>query len=177
MTPQTVPHSVFYTRVRDDALDGLNPYEWKEVTSDEIFAARKVVLFAVPGAFTPVCSANHLPGYEGLHDDLIEAGADAVVCLAVNDAFIMFQWAQAQGIKKVSLLPDGNGDFTRKMGMLVKRTTTGMGMRSWRYSMFADDGQIMKMFIEPGLADDAPAVPLQMSGAENMLEYLRSLRQ
>jgi thioredoxin-dependent peroxiredoxin len=176
MYPQTVPESVFYTRIRNDALGGPNPFEWKELTSDDVFKGSRVVLFAVPGAFTPACSESHLPGYEKLHDDLIGAGADKVVCLAVNDAFVMYQWALTRQIEKVFMLPDGNGDFTRKMGMLVKRTTTGMGMRSWRYSMFVDDGRIVKLFIEDGYCDEPPGVPVQNSGAEDMLTYLRSPR-
>ena len=173
MTPQTVPDVLFNVRVRNDALDGPNPYEWKQLSTADIFAGKKVVLFAVPGAFTPACSETHLPGYERLHDDLIAAGADKVVCLSVNDPFVLFQWAKAHDIAKVFMLPDGNGDFSRLMGMLVQRTTTGMGMRSWRYSMFVDDGKIMQMFIEPGLADNPPGVPVSVSGAETMLDYLR----
>lgn len=177
MHPQAVPDSIFYTRIRNDTLAGPNPFEWKQLTSDDVFKARKVVLFALPGAFTPACSESHLPGYEQLHDELIEAGAEKVICLAVNDAFVMYHWARSRDIKKVFMLPDGNGDFTRKMGMLVKRTSTGMGMRSWRYSMFVDDRKIRKMFIEPGFADDPPGVPLECSGAQTMLSYLRSAGQ
>jgi len=174
MTPQTVPDSIFQTRVRNEALGGPNPFEWKQLSTDEIFSGRKVVLFAVPGAFTPACSESHLPGYERLFDDLIAAGADNVICLGVNDAFVMYQWAKNVGVSKVFMLPDGNGDFTRKMGMLVKRTATGMGMRSWRYSMLVDDREIRKMFIEPGICDEPPGVPVDVSSAENMLAYLRS---
>jgi thioredoxin-dependent peroxiredoxin len=176
MYPQTVPGSIFYTRIRNDALGGPNPFEWKELSTEDIFKGNRIVLFAVPGAFTPACSESHLPGYEQLHDELIDAGADRIVCLAVNDAFVMHQWALSREIRKVFMLPDGNGDFTRKMGMLVKRSTTGMGMRSWRYSMFVDDRKIMKLFAEDGFADEPPGVPVQSSGADNMLAYLRSLR-
>lgn len=174
MHPQTVPHTVFNVRVRNEALGGANPYEWAQLTSDDVFAGCKVVLFAVPGAFTPACSESHLPGFERLYDDLIAAGADKVVCLSVNDPFVLFQWAKAHDIAKVTMLPDGNGDFTRLMGMLVQRTTTGMGMRSWRYSMFVDDGHIRQMFIEPGISDNPPGVPVEVSGVETMLDYLRS---
>ena len=177
MTPQSVPDSVFHTRVRNESIGGANPFEWKALTTDDVFAGRKVVLFAVPGAFTPACSEHHLPGYERLFDDLISAGADNVICLAVNDAFVMFQWAKNVGASKVFMLPDGNGDFTRKMGMLVTRNSTGMGMRSWRYSMFVEDRQIRKIFIEPGFGDEPPGVPLDLSSAENMLDYLRSERR
>ncbi len=174
MHPEMVPDSVFYTRVRNEALGGPNPFEWKTLTTDDIFKGKKVIFFALPGAFTPACSESHLPGYEAHYDDFIAAGVDRVVCLSVNDAFVMFQWAKANSIEKVFMLPDGNGDFTRKMGMLVTRTATGMGLRSWRYSMFVDDGVIRKMFIEPGFRDEPPGVPVERSDAQTMLEYLKT---
>lgn len=174
MTPNTVPEAVFHTRVRNDALDGPNPYEWKDVTSDELFGGRSVVLFAVPGAFTPACSESHLPGYERLHDDLTAQGVDEVVCLSVNDAFVMFQWAKERGVEKITMLPDGNGEFTRKMGMLVERTAQGLGMRSWRYAMHVEDGAIKKLFVEPGFKDNPPGVPLEETSAEAMLDYLKA---
>ncbi|MDJ0857911.1 MAG: peroxiredoxin [Dinoroseobacter sp.] len=174
MTPTTVPGATFHTRVRNEALGGENLFEWQALSTDELFLGKKVVLFAVPGAFTPACSESHLPGYERLYDDLVAEGVDAVVCLSVNDAFVMYQWARAQKIEKVVMLPDGNGEFTRKMGMLVERTGQGMGMRSWRYSMLVTDGMIEKLFAEPGFADNPPGVPVQVSGAETMLDYLKS---
>lgn len=173
MIHQTVPDVEFPTRVRNAALGGQNPYEWKTITTDDLFAGKKVVLFGLPGAFTPACSENHLPGYETQYDDLIAAGADAVVCTSVNDAFVMFQWARAQGIEKVFMLPDGNAAFARRLGMLVDRSAQGMGLRSWRYSMFVDDKKIDKIFAEPDMRDNPPGVPMTVSGAETMLEYLR----
>lgn len=175
MPPMTVPEATFHTRVRNDALEGPNPFEWRTLSSDEVFAGKRVVLFALPGAFTPACSESHLPGYERLYDDLVAEGVDDIVCLAVNDAFVMYQWARSQDIRKVFMLPDGNGEFTRKMGMLVERTSQGMGMRSWRYSMLVSDRRIEKLFAEPGIADNPAGVPLKVSGAETMLEYLQSL--
>ncbi len=174
MTPQTVPEATFHTRVRNDALEGPNPYEWKDRTSDEIFAGRRVVVFALPGAFTPACSESHLPGYEALHDEIRATGVDEVICLSVNDAFVMFQWAKSRGIEKVTMLPDGNGEFTRKMGMLVDRSAQGMGMRSWRYSMLVEDRRITALFSEPGFRDNPPGVPLEVSGAETMLAHLKA---
>ncbi len=173
MTPKSVPDATFQTRVRYDATGGPNPYEWKAVSSEEIFAGKRIVLFAVPGAFTPACSEQHLPGYEANHEALLAEGVDQVICLAVNDAFVMFQWAKTQGIEKVFMLPDGNGEFSRKMGMLVERFGSGMGMRSWRYSMLVEDRKIEKVFIEPGFRDNPKGVPVEISGAETMLEYLR----
>lgn len=176
MVPQTVPEATFHTRVRNETLGGDNPFEWKTLSRDDVFAGKTVVLFALPGAFTPACSDNHLPGYERLYADIVAQGVDSVVCLAVNDAFVMFQWAQSKGIKDVFMLPDGNGEFTRKMGMLVDRAAQGMGMRSWRYSMLVEDGVITKLFAEPGFKDNPPGVPLDVSSAEVMLEYLQTRR-
>ncbi|NNF23244.1 MAG: peroxiredoxin [Rhodobacteraceae bacterium] len=177
MTPQNVPEAVFHTRVRNEALGGDNPFEWKDLTSGDVFEGKRIVVFALPGAFTPACSESHLPGYENLHDDFMKAGVDRVVCLAVNDAFVMFQWARSRGIEKVFMLPDGNGEFTRKMGMLVDRSAQGMGMRSWRYSMLVEDRAIVKLFSEPGFRDNPPGVPLELSGAETMLAFLQSDRR
>lgn len=174
MTPQTVPDATFHTRVRNDALGGPNPYEWKLLTSDDIFAGQRVVLFGVPGAFTPACSDSHLPGYERAHDDFAALGVDRVACLSVNDAFVMFQWAKSRDIEKVFMLPDGNGEFSRKMGMLVDRSTNGMGLRSWRYSMLVEDRAIVRMFVEPGFRDNPPGVPVQVSDAGTMLDWMRT---
>lgn len=175
MHPQRVPDAVFHTRVRNPELPGPNPFEWKAVTSAELFGGRRVVLFALPGAFTPACSESHLPGYEAAVDEFKALGVDEVICLSVNDAFVMFQWAKAQNISKVRMLPDGNGEFTRKMGMLVERTSTGMGLRSWRYSMFVEDGEIRALFAEPGFGDNPSGGSVKMSDAGTMLAHLRGL--
>lgn len=169
----TVPNVVFRTRVRNDALDGPNPFEWKDLTTDALFGGRNVVLFALPGAFTPTCSSTHLPRYEELYDQFRDLGVDEVVCLSVNDAFVMYQWGQAQGVKNVCLLPDGNGEFSRKMGMLVDKSNLGFGMRSWRYSMYVEDGEIRQVFVEPDYADNCPTDPFEASDADTMLAYLR----
>ncbi|MEJ1161723.1 peroxiredoxin [Prosthecomicrobium sp. N25] len=169
-----VPRVTFHTRVRNPALDGPNPFEWRDLTSDELFGGKSIVLFGVPGAFTPACSDTHLPGYERHHDDFTALGVDRVVCLSVNDAFVMYQWAKSRDIEKVFMLPDGNADFTRQMGMLVQRTSHGMGLRSWRYSMHVVDGEIRQMFVEPGFRDDPPGVGVQVSDARTMLDYLGS---
>lgn len=171
MHPTTVPDATFQTRVRNEALGGPNPFEWKALSSDDIFAGKQVVLFALPGAFTPACSETHLPGFENLHDEFIAQGIDTVICLAVNDAFVMHQWALSLDIQKTFMLPDGNGEFSRKMGMLVERSGQGMGMRSWRYSMLVNDGTIEKLFIEPGFKDNPSGVPVEVSDAETMLSY------
>ncbi len=175
MTPQSVPKATFHMRVRNDALGGPNPFEWQDVTTDTLFAGQRVVLFGVPGAFTPACSESHLPGYEDQFDAFTALGVDRVICVSVNDAFVMRQWALSRNVEKVMMLPDGNGEFTRKMGMLVERTAQGMGLRSWRYSIYAVDGMIKELFVEPGFQDNPAGVPVQVSDAETMLKYLRSL--
>lgn len=170
-----VPSVVFKTRVRDESIPGPNPYRWQDLTTEEIFSGKKVVLFALPGAFTPTCSSNHLPRYEELYEEFQALGVDKIICLSVNDAFVMFQWGKQQGAKNVFLLPDGNGDFTRKMGMLVDKSNLGFGMRSWRYSMLVDDGNIEKIFIEEEFGDNCPVDPFEVSDADTMLAYLKGV--
>jgi peroxiredoxin len=168
-----VPQVTFKTRVRDESIGGENPFRWQDVTTDEVFKGKKVVVFALPGAFTPTCSSTHLPGYEAAYDEFKALGIDEVYCLSVNDAFVMYQWGQKLGAKKVRLLPDGNAEFTRGMEMLVKKNNLGFGERSWRYSMFVEDGEIKKLFSEPGFSDDCPTDPFEVSDAGTMLAYLK----
>ncbi|MBT8040154.1 MAG: peroxiredoxin [Xanthomonadales bacterium] len=170
---QKVPNVVFKTRVRDESVEGPNPFRWQDVSTDDIFAGKKIVLFALPGAFTPTCSSTHLPGYEAAYDEFKAAGVDEVYCLSVNDAFTMFQWGQHQNTKKVKLLPDGNGDFSRGMGMLVNKGNLGFGDRSWRYSMLVENGEIVKVFSEPGQEDNCPTDPFEVSDAGTMLNYVK----
>ncbi len=170
----TVPNTTFKTRVCNDALDDPNPFEWKDVTTQDIFQGQKIVLFALPGAFTPTCSTSHLPGYEELYDEFRAQGVDRIICLSVNDAFVMFQWGKNLGAKNVFLLPDGNGEFTRKMGMLVEKENLGFGMRSWRYSMYVEDCEIKKSFVEQGFEDNVDQDPFEVSDAQTMLTYLKS---
>src|SRR3989344_5433091 len=176
MEGKKAPNVVLKTRVRDGKMKGPNPYRWQEVETADIFAGKKIVLFALPGAFTPTCSSTPLPGYEKEYAKFKKLGVDEVYCLSVNDAFVMFQWAKAQGVKKVKMLPDGSGLFTAKMGMLVKKDNLGFGKRSWRYSMFVDNGIIIKMFVESGFRDNAPNDPFKVSDAGTMRKYLESRR-
>jgi thioredoxin-dependent peroxiredoxin len=168
-----VPEVTFKIRVRDDSMGGENPFRWQDVTSTDIFAGKKVVVFGLPGAFTPTCSTTHAPGYEEMYADFKDAGVDEVYCLSVNDAFVMKQWADKLGISKVQMLPDGNADFTRGMGMLVEKSNLGFGERSWRYSMFVNDGTIEKLFVEPGYSDNCADDPFQISDAKTILEYIK----
>ena len=156
---QRVPQVTFRTR-----KDG----RWADVTTDQLFKGRTVALFALPGAYTPTCSSTHLPRYNELAPTLRRAGVDEVVCLAVNDAFVMSEWQQAQDAPNVTFLPDGNGEFSAGMGLLVDKSDLGFGKRSWRYSMLVRDGVIEKMFIEPEKEGD----PFEVSDADTMLRYL-----
>jgi thioredoxin-dependent peroxiredoxin len=168
-----VPEVTFKTRVRDESIGGDNPFKWQDVTTKEIFAGKKIVVFSLPGAFTPTCSTTHLPRYEALYADLKAAGVDEIYCLSVNDAFVMYQWGKNIGAKNVKLLPDGNGEFSRKMGMLVEKSNLGFGLRSWRYSMVVTDGKIDKMFAEAGYGDNCETDPFEVSDADTMLAYLK----
>ncbi len=170
---EKVPSVVFKTRVRDESVAGPNPFRWQDLTSDDIFKGKKVVVFSLPGAFTPTCSSNHLPRYEELYNEFKALGVDTIICVSVNDAFVMYQWGKQVGADKVFLLPDGNGEFTRKMGMLVEKSNLGFGDRSWRYSMLVNDGNIEKVFVEPGFDDNCPADPFEVSDADTMLAYLK----
>lgn len=166
----TVPQVTFKTRREIDVAPG---YEWYDLTSQEMFTGKRVVLFALPGAFTPTCSSTHLPGYEMEYDKIKELGIDEVYCLSVNDTFVMNSWMSAQEITKLKPVPDGSGEFTRRLGFLVDKTNIGMGMRSWRYSMIIDDGVVEQMFVESGLCDNNDGDPFEVSDVYTMLEYLQ----
>ena len=170
---QKVPDVVFKTRVRDESIEGPNPYRWQDMSTADIFGGKKIVVFALPGAFTPTCSSTHAPGYEKHYDEIKALGVDEVYCLSVNDAFVMKKWADDLGVTKVKMLPDGNADFTRKMGMLVKKENLGFGDRSWRYSMLVEDGVIKKMFVEKDYSDNCATDPFEVSDADTMLSYLK----
>lgn len=170
---ECLPQCVFKTRVRDESVEGSNPYRWQDQTTQDLFGNKRVVLFALPGAFTPTCSSTHLPRYEELYDDFKAAGIDDIYCLSVNDAFVMFQWGRHVGANRVKLLPDGSGEFTRKIGMLVSKDNLGFGMRSWRYALVADNLAIEKVFVEPDFGDNCPTDPFAVSDADTVLAYLR----
>jgi peroxiredoxin len=169
-----VPNVTFKTRIRDESVAGPNPFRWQDLTSEKIFGGKKVVVFALPGAFTPTCSNTHLPGFEQNYDEFKSLGVDEIYCLSVNDAFTMFQWGIHQGVEKVKLLPDGSGEFTRLMGMLVRKDNVGFGQRSWRYSMLVEDGRITALFSESGKSDNHEADPFEVSDAGTMLNHLKS---
>ncbi|MFL5295620.1 MAG: peroxiredoxin [Phenylobacterium sp.] len=177
MQGRRVPEVTFKTRVRDESIGGENPYRWQDVTSSEVFNDRRVVVFSLPGAFTPTCSNEQCPAFERLYDEFKAAGVDDVVCITVNDAFVVHQWARHLGVKRVRFLPDGSGKFTRLMGMLVNKEHLGFGYRSWRYVMVVNDGVIEKWFEEPGINDEgADEDPYTVTNPDVVLDYLQQQR-
>ena len=156
---KSVPTVTFRSREND---------QWKDVSTDALFKDKTVVVFSLPGAYTPTCSSTHLPRYNELAAVLKSKGVDEIVCISVNDAFVMNQWKRDQEAENITVIPDGNGEFTRGMGMLVDKSDLGFGKRSWRYSMLVKDGVIRKMFIEPEKAGD----PFEVSDADTMLKYI-----
>jgi len=153
MQCRPIPAVTLKTRVRDDSIDGPNPFRWQDFDVRKEWAGRKVVVFSLPGAFTPTCSNEQCPGFEQSYDAFRALGVDEVYCVAVNDAFVMYQWARHLGIERVRMLPDGSGDFTRRMGMLINKDHLGFGQRSWRYAMVVDDLCVTHWFEEPGIND------------------------
>jgi peroxiredoxin len=177
----TLPVVQFKTRVRDDSISGPNPFRWEYFSSEKVFGSqknpRRVVVFSLPGAFTPTCSTFQLPGFEkAIGDGEFEKfGIDDVYCLSVNDSFVMNAWAKQQELQHVKVLPDGSGEFTRKMGMLVDKSNLGFGMRSWRYAMVVRDGVIEAFLPEEGFVDNCDHDPYGVSSPENVLKVLEQL--
>ncbi len=176
-TGATLPAVTFHTRVRDEAIDGPNPFRWEDKTTADYFAGKRVILFSLPGAFTPTCSTYQLPGFENGHADFAAKGIDKIYCMSVNDSFVMNKWAQDQGLKNVKVIPDGSGEFTRKMGMLVDKDNLGFGMRSWRYAAIVNDGVVEAWFEEPGLMDNCPEDPYGVSSPENLMKHLDEAKE
>lgn len=156
---QKVPSVVFHTR---------QGHEWVDLSSDDIFKGKTVVVFSLPGAFTPTCSSSHVPRYNELAPVFREHGVDTIACISVNDTFVMNAWKQEQKADDILFIPDGNGQFTEGMGMLVDKDDLGFGKRSWRYSMLVKNGVVEKMFIEP----DKPGDPFEVSDADTMLAHI-----
>ena len=172
MIGKKVPQVTFHTRVRDESIGGDNPYRWQDMTSDDYFKGKKVVLFSLPGAFTPTCSTYQLPDFEKLFPEFQSKGVDAIYCLSVNDSFVMNAWARGQNLENVQVIPDGSGEFTRKMGMLVDKDNVGFGYRSWRYAALIEDGVVQKWFEEPGFSDNCADDPYGESSPQNLLEKI-----
>ncbi len=168
-----LPSVTFKTRVRDDSIDGPNPFRWQDMTTEDYFAGKRVVLFSLPGAFTPTCSTYQLPGFEKGFGDFAAEGIDAIYCMSVNDSFVMNKWAQDQKLENVSVIPDGSGEFTRRVGMLVRKDNLGFGLRSWRYAAVINNGVVEAWFEEPGLSDNHGDDPYGVSSPETVLNWLK----
>ena len=175
MLDRHTPDVTLKTRVRDESVGGDNPYSWQDFKVRDAFAGKTVVLFSLPGAFTPTCSNEQCPAFERQYEDLRAAGADDVYCIAVNDAFVMHQWGKHLGLSKVKLLPDGSGAFTRLMGMLINKDHLGFGMRSWRYAAIIKDNRVTAWFEEPGINDvGSDEDPYSETAPENVIAALRN---
>tara|TARA_E500000178_G_C17032579_1_gene761358 strand:+ start:2078 stop:2698 length:621 start_codon:yes stop_codon:yes gene_type:complete len=180
-----LPNIIFKTRTRIENGEE-NPFVWKDLTTEDYFKGKKCILFALPGAFTPTCSATHLPGYEKHYNEFKNLGIDEIYCLSVNDAFVMRKWGIDQGLeedmtpgslgfKKVKLIPDGACQFTRGVGMSCTwGSERGFGERSWRYSALIIDGVVKKVFVEQPMIQNSEADPFEVSDAETMLSFLKS---
>jgi peroxiredoxin len=169
-----VPEVTFHTRIRDESIGGPNPYRWQDVTTADLFAGKRVVVFSLPGAFTPTCSTYQLPGYDQKFEEFQALGIDEVYCLSVNDSFVMNAWFKSQGVINVKPIPDGSGEFTYAMGMSVNKANLGFGFRSWRYAMIVNDGEIEMMFEEPGKVGNCPVDPYEMSDPDTVLGWLHT---
>ncbi len=171
--PDIVPAVTFKTRVRDDSIEGPNPFRWEDKTTYDYFAGKRVVLFSLPGAFTPTCSTYQLPGFENNFAEFKSLGIKDIYCVSVNDGFVMNCWAKDQKIKKVKMIPDGSCKFTEAMQMDVYKDNLGFGRRSWRYACVVNNGQIEKWFVEPGMEDNCETDPYGETSPENILNWLR----
>jgi len=174
--PKTVvPSAEFHVREYDIEKEGdINPYKWAVKNSFDYFAGKRVVLFSLPGAFTPTCSTMQLPGFEEKYDEFKALGIDEIYCISVNDSFVMNAWAKAQNLKNVKVIPDGSSDFTSRMNMAVDKQNLGFGVRSWRYAMVANNGKIEQMFVEPGKRDNAKDDPYGETSPDNILAWLKT---
>lgn len=175
MLGREVPNVTLKTRVRDESVGGPNPFRWQDVHTPDLFTGKRVVVFSLPGAFTPTCSTEQCPAYERDYAAIRAEGVDEIYCISVNDAFVMYQWGLKLDVTHVKLLPDGSGDFTRRMGMLINKDHLGFGERSWRYAMVVDDGTITGWFEEPGINDDgADDDPYGESAPDKVLTWLKA---
>ena len=171
-----IPNVKLQTRVKNTNVkkskSNKNSYKWKTISTNNLFKNKKSVVFSLPGAYTPTCSNSHLPDYEKKYNELKKKGVNDVYCVSVNDPFVMHNWKNKHNIKNVKMIPDGNGAFTKKMGALVKKNNLGFGDRSWRYSMFIDNGKIKKIFSESNMSNNHKSDPFKVSDVDTMINYL-----
>ena len=172
MLESYLPDVVHYMRERDESIGGSNPYKWVRKMTSELFGGKKVLLFGLPGAFTPTCTNEQLPAFERLYEEFVDKGIEEIWCTSVNDAFAMNKWAKDLGITKVKMLPDGNGEFARRAGFLVDKSNLGFGMRSWRYALIVNDMSVERYFHEKGMMNNCPYDPYELSNPEHILERI-----
>lgn len=172
MEGKSIPFVTFKMRVRDDSIEGDNPFRWEDVNSETLFKDKTVILFSLPGAFTPTCSTYQLPDFEKMFSQFQEKGIDEIYCMSVNDAFVMNAWAKNQNLQNVKVIPDGNGEFTKKIDMLVKKNNLGFGKRSWRYAALVKDMTIMKWFEEAGKENNCGDDPYEVTSPQNVFEKI-----
>lgn len=167
-----IPSMIFKMRVRDETIDGPNPYKWQNLSTWDLFAGKRVLVFSLPGAFTPTCSTYQLPDFDRLYPEFKDLGIEDIYCVSVNDAFVMNAWAKQQNVSNVKMLPDGSQSFTTGMGMLVSKDNLGFGFRSWRYAVIVNNGKIEKWFVEPGMTDEHENDPYGETSPQNILKFL-----
>ena len=172
MKGKKIPETIFNVRVRDDSIGGDNPYKWQDVSSKDLFENKTVLMFSLPGAFTPTCSTYQLPDFEKMFSEFQSKGVDDIYCLSVNDSFVMNAWGRSQNLKNVKLIPDGNGEFTRKMGMLVEKKNLTFGFRSWRYAALIKDGIVNEWFEEEVFEDNCESDPYEFTKPQYILKKL-----
>ena len=170
MIGQRIPDIIFKSRVKDEEGN----FGWKDVTTCDYFKGKSVILFSLPGAFTPTCSTYQLPNFEKMYADFSLSGIDEIYCMSVNDAFVMNAWAKDQKLENVKVIPDGSGRFTRGMGMLVRKDPEDFGYRSWRYAALIEDCVVKKMWVEDGKMDDCPTDPYEITDPHNILKDLNN---
>ena len=170
MIGQRIPDIIFKTRVKDEEGN----FGWKDVTTNDYFKGKSVILFSLPGAFTPTCSTYQLPNFEKMYAEFSLQGIDEIYCMSVNDAFVMNAWAKDQKLEYVKVIPDGSGRFTRGMGMLVRKDPEDFGYRSWRYAAHIEDCVVKKMWVEDGKIDDCPTDPYEVTDPYNILKDLNN---
>jgi peroxiredoxin len=174
-----IPKTTFRVREGDTIIEegcSFTDGTWHTKTTEDYFKGKRVALFSLPGAFTPTCTSNQLPGFEEHYERMKELGIDEVYCVSVNDSFVMNAWAEVLKIKNVKVIPDGSGNFTRFMGMLIGKNHLGFGMRSWRYMAVINDGVVEEWWQEPGINNDGEDEdPYEQTTPENMLKYLESI--
>ena len=171
--PNRIPNVIHQLRVRDESIEGDNPFRWEQKTTHEIVGRGKSIIFSLPGAFTPTCSTYQLPDFEKLFSEFQEQGVENIFCLSVNDTFVMNKWADDQGLVNVKVIPDGSNLFTSSMGMDVKKDNLGFGIRSWRYAIVVENYVIQKSFVERGFSNNAEEDPYGVSSPQNILDFLQ----